>query len=256
MISAISYNPRPKITMEEIEKNIEEAHPGLLNRVDKGLNNLELIDDTDILNKLYVDVSLYHAIMRNYISGTRSYFPPPPLTPDEERIMDRIEKITPELYKNTIVSMIEKEEINGYKLMHFTGNFIDYSSFKIINDIWDCKYKYTDKEWIKQEHPVPDLTEKEFMELYNKITCTDWSKMDEHGECFGGFWQYPEGSLERENAFELTGNKNGRCLWKLPFPKYFLIKTIEIGCGNREESVRYSNHLGVWMSRKREIYKD
>ena len=80
--------------------------------------------------------------------------------------------------------------------------------------------------------------------------CSDWYKQDRHGNCFGGFWEYPEGSYQHENARQLSYDDNMKGLLELPYPREFILETIHIGCNNRQESVRYSNFLCEWMERK------
>ena len=96
------------------------------------------------------------------------------------------------------------------------------------------------------------MTYAEFVEGFEKEACSDWNKMDEHGECFGGVWQ-SENEFERANAFELSRINNMNKLWALPYPKPFLLFTVRIGCTVRQESVRDSNHFAVWLQRKRAL---
>lgn len=89
-----------------------------------------------------------------------------------------------------------------------------------------------------------------FTELLEKIACTDWYKMDYKGDPFGGFYSYPEDSYEYENAWTLSFQDNCRRLWQLPYPHDLILKTVEMGCNNRQESVVYSNSLCEWIYRK------
>ena len=107
--------------------------------------------------------------------------------------------------------------------------------FKCLKDMWDTNKRYTFEEFYK---------------IYSETACAIWYKIDRHGETFGGFWKYPEGSKERENAFELSREDNGKGLYELPYPKEVILETIIMGCGNSRECVRYSNFICEWVKRK------
>lgn len=100
--------------------------------------------------------------------------------------------------------------------------------------------------WKKGE----EMSFKEFYEYCNNEMCSDWSKMDKHGKYFEGYYDYPEGSNEREYAWNWTRRTNIVELFKLPYPLRLLLETIELGCSNRYESVRYSTFLCEWIRRK------
>jgi hypothetical protein len=82
------------------------------------------------------------------------------------------------------------------------------------------------------------------------VLCSDWNKMDENGESFGGFWKYPEGSEERENAYTLQGEANQKALLALPFPYRLIRWTIEFGCPRRCESVKFTRECCQWVHEK------
>ena len=86
-------------------------------------------------------------------------------------------------------------------------------------------------------------TDAEFMVWLDEHLCTDWNKMDESGEAYGGYWQYPEYSYERMNAYELSREFNILALIGLPYPRLLIKWSIDVGCSNGHESVRYSNHM-------------
>ena len=69
--------------------------------------------------------------------------------------------------------------------------------------------------------------------------------MDRHGECYGGFW-----ITDKENAWNLSQQDNFQGLYELPFPHDLIFRTIDIGCRNLMESVRYSNFLCYWIEQK------
>lgn len=154
-----------------------------------------------------------------------------PVDPDRKAIVDRIRALESPKYQNPLV-MTNLEEVNGYALYPCVGPIMDEKEYKEYTRFWT--------------EPQEALTLDEFLVLYHGTICYDWGKMDTHGRSFGGFWDYPDGSPEKEHALSLTMDANGRALWKLPFPKRFLIKSIDLG----EECVRYANFLAVWMERK------
>jgi len=165
--------------------------------------------------------------------------------PDSEaftRVKARMDALTPEEYRNGAVDIAEGEVVNGYEL------YPEFSR-RIPLNIHFALFERLARRYFL-DPPEIDMTLQEFLEAYRSTACSDWAKMDDRGSSFGGFWDYPEGSPERENAMNLTFDSNARKLFKLPFPKGFLIKTIEMGCEYRMESVRFSNFLGVWFQRK------
>lgn len=133
--------------------------------------------------------------------------------------------------------VIHDEEINGYKLLDVDGdNIMDFEEFKVLCVRWD----------------EPDITKEEFDEWLDKHLCSDWAKQDRHGECYGGFWKCPKGSYENKNAYLLTLEDNIKGLHDLPYPRCIIVKTIESGCANRQESVAYSNFVCEWIKRKKD----
>jgi hypothetical protein len=123
--------------------------------------------------------------------------------------------------------------VNGYRLYH--GDPPVYGmEFKLARALFDDS---------------TPMSYEEFYETFSENACSDWGKMDAHGECFGGFWDYPDNSIEKEHAYSLTFDANCRKLYQLPFSKRFILWTVEFACPRRLESVRYSNHMGVWFSR-------
>lgn len=134
--------------------------------------------------------------------------------------------------------MSEDEVINGYALYNVKEKSImNRYVYEELITLWK-----TNKIYAKDE----------FTDVYDNLACSDWAKQDEHGNSFGGYWNYPNGSFEKLNAWNLTRNANGVALWKLPYPKEVVLKTIALGCNNRMECVRYSNFLCEWLKRKLE----
>lgn len=148
------------------------------------------------------------------------------------RPMPRELPIFHSVYKNPVSKFTSPKYTNGFEL------FLRNTVFK--------KNSY-DKLIVIWSKPTGTLKFEEFEILCG--FCSDWYKMDEHGERYGGFWKYPEDSYEYINAYELSYKKNTNCLWNLPWPKHFLIHTVKQGCNSLNESVRYSNSFGEMMYR-------
>jgi hypothetical protein len=110
----------------------------------------------------------------------------------------------------------------------------------VLNFSWHG-FKDLCRQFCLSEQPTPVEFEK------NLVFCTDWHKMDEDGVPFGGFYKFPEGSYERENAFRLQFEANKKAILSLPFP-YLLIKwTVDHGCSYRCESVKFSRTACQWV---------
>jgi hypothetical protein len=63
--------------------------------------------------------------------------------------------------------------------------------------------------------------------------------MDRNGEpCIGDYDR------------DLVCEDNFKGLCELPYPRELIKRTIDLGCGNRNESVRYSNFICEWVKRK------
>jgi len=157
---------------------------------------------------------------------------------------------------NQPLIMEATEIVNGYALYPTSLPVFTESCYNETIDMWLNETNIHDL--IRQKF-TPFLGQRiinyldsfnEFNEQCNSEMCSDWNKQDEHGKCFGGFWNFPEDSFERTNAYSLSGRKSILCLFKLPYPIPVLLKTIGIGCRNRQESVRYSNFLCEWLARK------
>ena len=155
----------------------------------------------------------------------------------------------------------EEEDVNGYYLYEIIegNNIMNYDTFTDYLKLWN-KINLNVLDGLK-DLPIPsdilsiiakfsDMSDNEFIERFEKIACSDWSKQDKYGESYGGFWKYSEDSYEFKNAYTLSREDNLKSLLKLPYPREFILETINIGCNNRLESVRYSNFLCEWMKRK------
>ena len=204
----------------------------------------EKLSSLRTLETLYYELRTYYA--SHMIVSIYSPFERGPFSADIDRIKEQIKEISRQLdpevdkFYRRIVKMSYEEQVNGYNLYDVDKNIMDYDTYCKLLPIWNDKTAYTHEE---------------FMEKYNDEACTDWSKQDRHGNCFGGFWEYEEGTYERENAYQLSRKDNGQGLWELPDSHNFIFKTIELGCRNRMESVRYSNFLCEWMARKNRLMR-
>ncbi len=132
-----------------------------------------------------------------------------------------------------LVPMEESEIVNGYALYSIHDDIMDYEQFV--------------EMYNKRTIGVNDEL---FREWLDDHCCSDWAKQDKNGECYGGYWSYPDGSYEKENAYELSREDNLNALCALPYPREIIKDTVTIGCGNRMESVRYSNCMCEWVKRK------
>jgi hypothetical protein len=144
----------------------------------------------------------------------------------------------------------QEEVVNGFKLFSVKDNInmFTYSYFKELLDLMltldtigsgDVEIDY--EGWRS--------------EMSNKC-CSDWNKQDEHGNCYGGYWSAPEASEYKRDAWSLCFERSCKFMWNLPFSHAILLKTIDMGCGNRKESVRYSNFICVWIQRKIEAMNE
>ncbi len=237
---------------EKVFAYVEKVVPGLTKRVEDGLKYLDIIDEHDYLQTLWQDVAIYNNL-RDVALNLRVCSPYQRILSNELRVMDRIEEVTPAWYKQDLV-MDATEVVNGYKLRGSTGMVVSFADYRRLCDVWDGKRRLEDGEWFVYADPCPEPTFEEFLDLFEDQACTDWKKMDEHGVCFGGFYAYPDGSYEKENAWELTGLRNCKKMWELPFPKRALLMTMKLGCDQREESVADSNSMCVYLQRKRAQY--
>lgn len=140
-------------------------------------------------------------------------------------------------YKEKL-GMTYKEIANGYSLYNVEDN----------------TQIFTVKDFLKLNKLLfsedINISYDEFVEILEDKCCTDWYKEDVNGECYGGYWAYPEGSYEKENARDLTFKSQCDGLWNLPYPKQMIIEMIEHACCRRIDNVRGVNCLCEWVKRK------
>jgi hypothetical protein len=177
-----------------------------------------------------------------YLTELDSYHIFPTPRPFGEWLDDcdvQMKKFYPWFYDN-VVTMDESQEINGYKLYNAQKDMMTLDAFNEYLEMWKKNIS---------------MTEEEFEEQYKEITCTEWAKMDRLGNSYGGFWNFPEDSPEKNDAWNLTYRDNMIGLFELPYPKQFVLATIKMGCANRMECVRYSNLICEWYSQKFKLYE-
>lgn len=153
-------------------------------------------------------------------------------------INELIEARSGRLYKDAKISYTDDDERNGYALYTVSHNIMQEADIERWVETWNkcCEDDDDDLEYWPG-----------FWDHFTDTTCSDWCKQDDHGECFGGFWQAEDGSFDNENAYTLSQRHNAIQLYNLPFPNKLLFETVENGCSNRMESVRYSNMCMCWF---------
>jgi hypothetical protein len=211
------------------------------NKINKDLDNLDSMNYEEVI-KLEKEVSEYISKITRisgYYSGTSDIFShfTDPICERKKMLLLESNLYAKRFYDAKLV-ITKSENVNGYKLYYTDQNIMDFEEFEELRQLY------------KKNENIP---KEEFDEWFKDNACTDWCKMDRHGECFGGFWKFPEGTTEKKNAYTLSRKDNCGGLWELPYAKKLIQKTVEIGCGNRMESVRYSNFLCEWIKRMSEI---
>jgi hypothetical protein len=226
------------VTNYHVEDKIIDEFPGIT-KIRKNLDNINELSYDELLNlkELLSDLQMYYCKRINHPClhmGAYYQFG----TPIEKEINLCAKKIKnkslSKYYKNTQIIFTPDTYVNGYKLFDCKENIFDEQQFNQLNDKWNDK----------------TMDYSKFSDLYEKDACSEWAKQDRYGNCFGGFWKYPEGSDEKKNAYNLSREDNCKGLYELPYPKEFILETIEIGCNSRLESVRYSNFLCEWYKQK------
>jgi len=188
------------------------------------------------ISDIYDDIDYLEMKYSRQVLGNCVVYPKPIYMQDFYDFADGLCKRYDSKYE-TELYISKEESINGYNLYDTKTKILRRKDYDILVKDWNKNKQYTQKGFLK---------------LYNKKACTEWSKMDEHGNHYQGYYLYPEGSYERENAYSLTRKANGLALWKLPYPKKVILKSIDYGCGSHKESVRFSNYICEWIKRKME----
>ena len=147
--------------------------------------------------------------------------------------------ISKEKYEECAISVTtyEEENVNGYQLFDEKKRVL--VGFEHFCSLAEAYMQNT------------DMDKEEFWEWYvgDDGVCSDWCKQDRQGNCYGGFWEYPEGSYERENAYTLSHEDSFEGLWELSYPKKMIITIVPLLCNIRTESVRDVNFYCEWVKR-------
>ncbi len=199
---------------------------------------LDTIDSVEELRALKERIGKMDGAMQNYNMMWRMGGPSP-FDSLYDKVDKRIEEVSPAKYKEPCPSSIE-EVVNGFKMHNVTTNAMGFDSYLDMVKRW------------KAAEETPRMSDEKFAEYLDGGLCTDWSKMDENGESYGGpFYTAPEGSEERENAYDLTRKRNVDFLVGLPYPQHFIVYiACVVGCNSRQECVRYVNFVCEWTRRK------
>ena len=215
-ISSKILNSFPK--MKSIDNRIEN-----LNIIDNIKQLIELKTDIfELQNYVHLKITGSHQVSKNIFNKTI------------ESINDRIKQLANSKFYDNVILMQNYEMANGYHLYNLTYNIMSYDEYMNALIIWNNDY----------------VTDHDFKYYYDKNACSEFSRVDSEGKLFQEFWQYPVGTFERSNASILTNRKNEFLLYNLPYPKSFILKSIEIACYNQQESVRFCNFICEWMKRK------
>lgn len=188
----------------------------ICDRVDASLAKLHDITDINQLERLLAGV---HIVNQSHIY----HYAPAPR--EAYMVYQQMLEMTPEWYKQDLV-ITKGEFANGYELYETNGPIMRYGQFI---------------EFLEANEGEGDD---------DFGVCSDWAKIDELGNSFGGFYEYGRDSEEYKHAFKLTLDKNLRLLRKLPFPPNLIRASVTYGCGRRDESVRESNFYCTWVLRK------
>ena len=207
--------------------------------------NMELMDLLSIMNNIEELICLkkyFEKLRRDYLcaSGNRcildmGVYCGREIIFDKEirEIYKRINELVPEFKKD--VGFSADDYINGYSVEEFVNFNFPYELFCEFQEKWQDNTK---------------ISYKKFREMFSDTCCTEWYKHDRYGNCYSGPWDCPEGSYAKENAWRLCGIQNCRALYKLPYPKKFILYAIKIGCGYRLDTVPFVNYMCEWTKRK------
>ena len=237
-VEFMRYEPPPRPPPSPEEEKLEYT---IAVRMDK----LESITDPAVLNKLREDLySLGDLRSRRF--RMMNFGPHPLFYEDHLKIVDRLRTLSPPEFKLPVEPPLDVTQLpGGYHLKHRSEDW----SFSL------SPWNYCDlmKAWDNPDQlPTPEA----LIEYLDEHCCSDWSKQDENGECYGGHWAEPEGSERYENAYEWSRRDNLEALSKLPYPSRAIIWTVEWGCSIRQECVAFTVLCCEWFKRKREQMKD
>jgi hypothetical protein len=161
---------------------------------------------------------------------------PQPLIEYINYVNDLLDKLTPDWYMVS-VEMSNGEQFNGYHLYNIkeTSPWLRYDYFLKLEKLFS---------------EPNTMTRDEFLKKYDNDASFEWSKFDEQGKYFVGFYKCSEDSYEYKNAYKLTRDVNGNALWNLPYSHALIFETIKYRSGHLQECVRFSNFMCEYISRK------
>lgn len=237
-----SNNPKPTITPKlTFWFTSQNSRPMPVINYNSTISDIESIytlnvDELLSMYDKYVDLNQKY-IMQAYDRFTldAGVYGTPKISPYESvftTINDKMEKFYPK-YKEVIL-FSNSDYSNGYQLYNCNVNIFDLPSFIFLKKL------YEDNE---------NMSYNDFKAKFDDIACTEWAKKDEHGECFGGFWQSDDPEI-KEDAYNLSHENNCRKLYELPFSPKIKFWSVEYGCSRRQESVRWTNFWCEWIKKK------
>ena len=147
---------------------------------------------------------------------------------------DKIKELSDTQFQK-IISLDKNELVNGYPIDRYASLKIPYHIYLELVEVWQDK---------------TELSFKEFNTIFYEICSDRWDHIDTFGNYYAGFWEFPEDSAEYSNPYISISQQNCKALFKLPYPKYFILHTIRIGRIMGLESVLFSNYLGIWIKKK------
>ncbi len=161
---------------------------------------------------------------------------------DHVHISDRIHALAPPEYRLALDPPLDVQHLpGGYHVRDCTSDDARQFTMAVAD------YLALEEAWNNPK----ELSRVALREYLDDHCCSDWSKQDEHGECYGGHWKAEEGTEARENAYEWSRRDNLNALSALPYPAWAIIWTVEWGCSTRNESVAFTVFLCEWFLRKR-----
>ena len=169
---------------------------------------------------------------------------------DFERIVIGLKRAKTQFLMENVPDCYHYEELSPHQLFAQKEVVLGYVctqvnvSFEIFIDLT--------KRWHTPEKYISDDS---FLAQLDEYCCTVWNTMDDHGCFSSGYWKYPEGSEERENAYTLQRQFNLKKLCLLPYPREAILYAIQLGCSSRYESVRSVVNLCEWYVRKKSLLK-
>lgn len=218
--------------LKQPEQVSNEEKEKIFSRINVTFSTDQLIDLQNEISDLHNKWIVRNVWKCSMFYGQKQFSPYSSLL---DHLANRIEIVEHNFTINPELS--DQEIVNGYKLYNSKTNIMCFSDF--------IKFKK-----LFEDNSSRDLSFEEFYKQFCEIACTEWAKMNANGdEWYGGFWK-SENPEENKNAWNLTHKQNAQSLFDLPYSRTFLLETINFGCGNLRESVRYSNFLCVWVERK------